>query len=60
MQNWEYDGYEQQLQYGDKGIKLSTDYKENGEWKILGSTACSGILYSESEGPLGYLKVSIA
>ena len=24
----------------------------------MGSTACSGILYSESEGPLGYLKVS--
>ena len=58
--DWEYDGYEQQLHYGDKSVKLSTDYKANGEWKILDSTACSGILDSESEGPLGYLKVCIA
>ncbi len=56
--NWEYSEEEQRLGVSFPGVAFDSAYKENGEWRVADSTGCRGVLHSELEGALGFLKVS--
>ena len=53
--NWEYDVNEQKIMTVYDGIKLDSSYKENGEWRIADTSACSMDIYGQQL----FLKVNL-
>ena len=51
--NWEYDANEQKIMTVYDGITLDSSYKENGEWRIADTWACS----MDIDGQQPFLKV---
>ena len=53
--NWEYDADEQKIMTVYDGIRLDSSYKENGEWRIADTWACSMDIYEQQP----FLKVNL-
>ena len=60
MLNWEYEFSEQMLRSMNEVVLPDQNYKDNGEWKLIDSYACTSVedFGNEDGGQLGYINVS--
>ena len=58
MLNWEYEYTEQLLHSSSDMVQRDQSYKDNGEWRLIDSYACSAAYDFGENEILGYINVS--